>query len=363
LSLSNPKGKSESAPVILRKDPALDAGDADAGSQKLLRPVPGAILSAGIAGLAWAIGGVIPVLGAPLSAILIGMALSLVIADKPILKPGIDFTSKKLLQTAIVLLGFGLNLALILEIGRESLLAIVGAITAGLLMAFLMQKALKLPGRISTLIGVGSAICGGSAIAATAPVISADDDEVASAISIVVFFNVIALFIFPIIGQMLNMTADQFGIFAGAAINDTSSVTAAAAIWDNANQLVTTTLETAVTVKLIRTLAIIPITLSLAYYTAKTNANTSNKFNAKKAFPQFILWFIVASLVATFIPVPPAITNMLRIASRFLIVMAMAAIGLKTNPVKLVKNSAKPLAMGLTCSLAIIAITLAMLTI
>ena len=344
-------------PVILRV--ARKGGDAE--PQRRYGFLVGTIISLAIAVLAWFMGQVIPVLGAPLSAILIGMALSLVIADKPILKPGIDFTSKKLLQAAIVLLGFGLNLALILEIGRESLLAIVVAITAGLLMAFLMQKALKLPGRISTLIGVGSAICGGSAIAATAPVIEADDDEVASAISIVVFFNVIALFVFPIIGQMLNMTADQFGIFAGAAINDTSSVTAAASIWDNANQLGTTTLETAVTVKLIRTLAIIPITLFLAYRTAKTNANTSNKFNAKKAFPQFIVWFIVASLVATFIPIPPAVTNLLRNASRFLIVTAMAAIGLKTNPVKLIKNSAKPLAMGLACSLAIIATTLAIL--
>ena len=339
-------------PVILR---------AVAGSSKWLAPAPGIILAAIIALAAWFIGQAVPILGAPLLAIVIGMALSPAISNQAKLKPGIDFTSKKLLQTAIVLLGFGLNLALILEIGRESLLAIIGAITAGLLTAFLMQKVLKLPGRISTLIGVGSAICGGSAIAATAPVVEADDDEVASAISIVVLFNVIALFVFPIIGQWLGMGSEQFGIFAGAAINDTSSVTAAASIWDNANQLGTTTLETAVTVKLIRTLAIIPITLYLAYHTAKTNTNASNKFNAKKAFPQFILWFIVASLVATFIPISPAITNVLRIASRFLIVMAMAAIGLKTNPIKLIKNSTKPLAMGLICSLAIIATTLLLL--
>jgi len=326
----------------------------------------GIALAAIIAGLAWAIGGAIPVLGAPLLAILLGMALSFIIDGKPNFKSGIDFSSKKLLQVAIVLLGFGLNLSIILEIGRKSLFVIGGAVTSGLLAAFLMQKVLKLPGKISTLIGVGSAICGGSAIAATAPVVEADDDEVASAISIVVFFNVIALFVFPIIGQWLGMGSEQFGIFAGAAINDTSSVTAAASIWDNVNHLGTATLETAVTVKLIRTLAIIPITLFLAYRTAKSSATISTdagtRFNGRKAFPQFILWFIVASILATFIPIPAALTNWLRLTSRFLIIMAMAAIGLKTNPIKLIKNSTKPLAMGLSCSLAIIATTLAILS-
>jgi len=322
----------------------------------------GILLACGIAIIAWLIGQAIPVLGAPLLAIVIGMALSSVIANKSTFKSGIDFTSKKLLQAAIVLLGFGLNLSLILAIGRESLLAILGAIAAGLLTAFLAQKLLKLPGKISTLVGVGSAICGGSAIAATAPVIEADDDEVASAISIVVFFNVIALFVFPLIGQWLAMGPEQFGIFAGSAINDTSSVTAAAAIWDNANQLGTSTLETAVTVKLIRTLAIIPITLFLAYHTSKTNRVAGNRFSRKKAFPQFILWFIVASLIATLIPLPPVLINWLRLASRFLIVMAMAAIGLKTNPVNLIKNSTKPLLLGLICSVSIIATTLAILS-
>ena len=335
---------------------------ATASLSSLRRMTGGVLLAGGIAVVAWLIGLVVPVLGAPLLAILIGMGLSLVIADKPSLKSGIDFTSKKVLQTAIVLLGFGLNLGLILQIGRHSLFAIIGAITAGLLMAFLMQKVLKLPGKMSTLIGVGSAICGGSAIAATAPVIEADDDEVASAISIVVFFNVIALFVFPLIGQWLGMGSEQFGIFAGAAINDTSSVTAAASIWDNTNQLGTATLETAVTVKLIRTLAIIPITLFLAYRAAQTKSDVNNRFNGKKAFPQFILWFILASLIATFIPIPPALISWLRTASRFLIVMAMAAIGLKTNPIKLIKNSTKPLLLGLTCSLAIIATTLTMLS-
>lgn len=157
------------------------------------------------------------------------------------------------------------------------------------------------------------------------------------------------------------MPAEQFGIFAGAAINDTSSVTAAASIWDNANNLGTTTLETAVTVKLIRTLAIIPITLFLSAYTNWKTGDVENNFKLK--LPSFILWFLVATIIATFIPIPPVIINWLRIASRFLIVMALAAIGLKTNPLKLIKNSTKPLLMGLTCSLAIIITTLAILTI
>jgi len=320
--------------------------------------ITGVLLSLAIALVAWLLGQVVPVLGAPLIAIVLGMTLSSFFNRLPKLKPGIDFAAKKVLQYAIILLGFGLNIALIATIGREALLVLVGAISAGLLVAYFGQKIVKLPGKVSTLIGVGSAICRGSAIAATAPVIDADEDEVAQAISVVVFFNVLAIFIFPIIGQWLGMTAQQFGIFAGAAINDTSSVTAAAALWDNAHQLGTTTLETAVTVKLIRTLAIIPITLFLSYRTQRVTAKVSVEGRRKIPIPSFILWFIVASIIASVFNLPDVAVSSLQLVSRFLIVTAMAAIGLKTNPVKLVKSSPRPLLLGLGCSLSIIAVTL-----
>ena len=141
-----------------------------------------------------------------------------------------------ILQAAVVLLGFGLNLGVILETGKQSLPIIICTIGTSLLIAWILHKSMKIPNNISTLVGVGSSICGGSAIAATAPVIDADDDEVAQAISVIFFFNVLAALFFPVFGQAIGFdttSGDAFGFFAGTAVNDTSSVTAAAATWDS----------------------------------------------------------------------------------------------------------------------------------
>jgi len=139
------------------------------------------------------------------------------------------------------------------------------------------QKVMHIPEKISTLVGVGSSICGGSAIAATATVIDADDEEVAQAISVIFFFNVLAAILFPSLGALLGFShtsGEAFGIFAGTAINDTSSVTAAASTWDSMYNLGSATLDKAVTVKLTRTLAIIPITLLLAFIRTKRKKGT-----------------------------------------------------------------------------------------
>ena len=142
------------------------------------------------------------------------------------------FTSKKILQYAVILLGFGLNLAQIAQVGATSLPIIVSTIATSLIISFVLCRALRIPSKISTLVGVGSSICGGSAIAATAPVIDADDEEIAQAISVIFLFNVIAALVFPTLGGMLGLSNEGFGLFAGTAVNDTSSVTAAAAAWD-----------------------------------------------------------------------------------------------------------------------------------
>ena len=201
----------------------------------------------------------------------------------------------------------------------------------------------------------------GSAIAATAPVIDATDDEVAQSISVIFFFNVIAALIFPIFGHMIGMSTtsgDAFGIFAGTAVNDTSSVTAAASTWDSMWHLGTQSLDKAVTVKLTRTLAIIPITLVLAVYTAKKKSNTcgkaesENSFSLKRAFPMFVLYFIVASLITTIVVsagVDASVFEPLKMLSKFLIVMAMGAIGLNSNVVRLIKTGGKPLVLGAIC--------------
>ena len=173
---------------------------------------------------AWLLGRRFEVVGGPVFAILIGMVLALLVpAEKgEPLQAGVRFTSKKVLQWAVILLGFGLNLSQIAQVGATSLPIIVSTIATSLAVSFLLCRTLNIPRKISTLIGVGSSICGGSAIAATAPVIDADDEEIAQAISVIFLFNVIAALIFPTLGGVLGLSNEGFGLFAGTAVNDTS---------------------------------------------------------------------------------------------------------------------------------------------
>lgn len=310
----------------------------------------GILLCLAISVPSWFLGKLLPVVGAPVFAIIAGMTVTLFLKNKDKLQSGITFTSKKILQYAVVLLGFGLNLSTVLQTGQKSLPVIVSTIAAALIIAYIMHKLLKIPSKISTLVGVGSCICGGSAIAATAPVIDADDEEIAQSISVIFLFNVIAAVIFPTLGSLLGMSDDSFGLFAGTAINDTSSVTAAAAAWDGIHS--SNTLDTATIVKLTRTLAIIPITLVLAFIRTRREKNSSDSVDIKKIFPFFILFFILASLITTIstsLGVSAGIFAPFKTLSKFFIVMAMAAIGLNTNIVHLIKSGGKPILMGFCC--------------
>ncbi|MDD2556161.1 MAG: YeiH family protein [Syntrophaceticus sp.] len=326
---------------------------------------PGLVLCLFIAIPSYLLGKYFPIIGGPVIAIIIGMIITLFIKDKSKFESGIQFTSKKILQYAVILLGFGLNLLVVLETGKQSLPIIIGTITASLVIAYVIHKLMHIPSKISTLIGVGSSICGGSAIAATAPVIDADDEEVAQSISVIFFFNVLAAILFPPFGAWLgfsSLSGEAFGVFAGTAINDTSSVTAAAATWDSMYNLGSATLDKAVTVKLTRTLAIIPITLVLALIRAKKGKNTDGKkVDFKKILPSFIIFFILASVfttIATSLGISSSIFTPFKGLSKFFIILAMAAIGLNTNIVKLVKSGGKPIVMGFCCWLGIIATSL-----
>ena len=322
-----------------------------------------------IAVSSWLIGKRFPVVGGPIIAILAGMLIALVWTDKGKAEAGIKWTSKIVLQTAVVFVGFGMNLGVILQTGKQSLPIIICTIGTSLLIAWILRKVMKVPANTSILVGVGSSICGGSAIAATAPVIDADDDEVAQAISVIFFFNVLAAIFFPIIGKVIGFdtaSGDAFGIFAGTAINDTSSVTAAASTWDSMWNLGSETLNKAVMVKLTRTLAIIPITLVLAAVRARQAAKTEQKtngFSLKKAFPMFILYFVIASIITTIcisLGVNADVFAPLKELSKFFIIMAMAAIGLNSNVIKLIKTGGKPILLGACCWIGITLVSLLM---
>lgn len=326
----------------------------------------GVLLCFALAVPSWFLGELVPAIGAPVFGILFGMILALLIKDRSTVQDGIGFVSKKVLQTAVVFLGFGLNLSVIWETGKQSLPIIVTTIAAALAAAYVLGKVMKIPGRITALVGVGSAICGGSAIAATAPVVKANDEEVAQSISVIFFFNLLAALIFPSFGALLGFSTESgeaFGIFAGTAVNDTSSVTAAASVWDSLYGLGSETLDKAVIVKLTRTLAIIPITLILALVAARKAKADGENVRLKSVFPMFILYFIAASVVTTAAVaagVSPDFFAPLKTVSKFLIVAAMCAIGLNTNIVKLIKTGGKPLALGFCCWMIVTAVSLAM---
>ena len=327
---------------------------------------PGVLLCLALAVPCWLLGKAFPVVGGSVFAILLGMVIALFYRNKASTQAGIAYTSKKILQYAVILLGFGLNLSEIARVGATSLPVILATISTSLIVSFILHKLMHIPTNISTLVGVGSSICGGSAIAATAPVIDADDDEIAQAISVIFLFNIIAALTFPTLGSVLGLSNAGFGLFAGTAVNDTSSVTATAAAWDGMHPGANT-LDQATIVKLTRTLAIIPITLALAVWrTAKAKragGNQGSSFSLKKVFPFFILFFVLASVittVATTAGVDASVFQPFKELSKFFIIMAMGAIGLNTDLVKLVRTGGKPILMGLCCWVAIAVVSLGM---
>ena len=307
---------------------------------------------------AWILGKTFPVIGGPVFGILFGIILAFFKRPEK-LEKGIKYTSKKILQYSIILLGFEMNLFNVIKVGGQSLLVMIFTLSASFLTAYFVGKALKIDSNTTILIGVGTSICGGSAIAATAPVIRAKDEDVAQAISTIFLFNIIAVFIFPALGHAIGLSDTGFGMWAGTAINDTSSVVAAGASWSSAAGN-NTALAFATIVKLTRTLMIVPITLVLAIYTSRkiSRENSTEGFSFVKVFPWFVLGFVLTAILNTFLPIPDEFSAMLVQVGKFMIVMAMTAIGLNTNLKKLLTNGIKPIGLGLCCWFMVAVISL-----
>lgn len=315
--------------------------------------LPGLLLVAAIAIPAWFAGYKLPLVGGPVFGILFGMLLAFWHRPSAV-EPGIKFTAKKILQGSIILLGFEMNLFQVFAIGSQSLSIMIFTLSAAFITAWCVGRYLNLAGKTSILIGVGTAICGGSAIAATAPVISASDKDVAYSISTIFLFNICAVFIFPFFGHLLGMSDIGFGIWAGTAINDTSSVVAASYSFSDAAG------NYATIVKLTRTLMIVPITLVLALFVSRQNAAVGNAFSITKIFPWFILGFLAASIISTLGWLTPATCKLLGSAGKFCIILAMTAIGLNTHLRQLIANGFKPILLGFSCWLAVALVSLAM---
>jgi len=232
-------------------------------TQEFALRVPGLALATGIAIVATAIGHFAPLVGGPVSGIVIGVVLATVLKPGLLLRPGIRVASTHVLQLSVVVLGSQLSLAQIAKVGLESLPVMLGTLAACLVAAWFIGKWLGIVGNLRTLIGVGTGVCGASAIAAVTPVIGAVGIEVTYAISTIFLFNIGAVLLFPVVGHMLGLSQHAFGLFAGTAVNDMSSVVATAATYGTAAS------NYAVVVKLVRTLMIIPISFGLAAWARK----------------------------------------------------------------------------------------------
>lgn len=306
--------------------------------------LPGTALTFVLAAIAALLGSWFPIIGGPVFGIVIGMIVKSTGRVGAMYQSGITFSAKQLLQYSIILLGAGLSMGEIIETGGSSLAVMFGTLAICLLAAWLFGRLLNISSDLTTLVGVGTAICGASAIAAVSPVIEAEEQDVAYAISTIFLFNVMAVLLFPPVGRLLSLGQEAFGLWAGTAVNDTSSVVAAAyAYGEQAGAFATV-------VKLTRSTLIIPIALSLAAFrmakARRGQKGPDQTVNVKQLIPWFIVWFLAASLLNTAGLLPPFVITWATTVAKFLIIVALTAVGLSANFSQMAKTGLKPLILG-----------------
>ena len=313
--------------------------------------LPGLAVAFAVAVLATVLGRLVPVVGAPVFAILTGIAVTLA---RPVPAPwraGVHVAAKTVLQGSIVVLGTGLSFREVVATGASSLPVMMGSLGVALLGATLLGRAFGIDRDLRTLIGVGTGICGASAIAATDAVIEASEADVSYAVATIFLFNVAAVLTFPTLGHLAHMTPKAFGLWAGTAVNDMSSVVAAASIFGHGAT------SSAVVVKLTRTLMIIPITLTIALWRARVRRASAHLTTAsaptrsllghvRHTFPIFIAWFALATTLNTVGLIPHGAHAELTNLAQFMITMALGAIGLSTKVRDIARAGLKPLALG-----------------
>lgn len=305
-------------------------------------PWAGLALATVIAFVALFAGRSVPLIGGPVFGIVFGILVRNLLSPGAAFEPGIQFAAKYVLQWSIIALGAGLSLAQVAHTGLDSLAVTAVTVTAAGLAAWGLGSLLGVGGRLKLLIGIGTAICGGSAIAAVAPIIKPDNHETAFAISTIFLFNVVAVLLFPALGHWLHLSDLGFGMWAGTAINDTSSVVAAGYSYSKAAG------DYATIVKLTRATLIIPICLVLALLAAyREKKKGAGNFSLARIFPWFILWFLVASGLRTAGMVPAAVQPWIHDAAEFLIIVALSAIGLSSNLRRMAETGVRPLLLGL----------------
>lgn len=332
--------------------------------KKSLKIVPGFLLALAIALAARWIEALLPIhlIGASVIALFIGMAINHFRKPGETLTIGLKFTSKKILKFAIILLGASLSIGTILEVGKISLTVMLFTLLTCFGGGYFVGKALGLNWKLSNLISAGTGICGGSAIAAIAPVIDAEDTDIAYAMSATFLFDMAMIVLFPIMGQAMGLSDMAYGLWAGTAVNDTSSVVAAGYAFSEAAG------DFATMVKLTRTLSIIPTVIIFAFIElhlkkkaalAKgTTVNEKANINFLSLFPWFIVGFLAIAIINSFGLIPAAVSAATKSLSKLLMVCALAAIGLNTSFRDMKKSGIAPMIHGFIISALVVIVAI-----
>lgn len=327
--------------------------------QSILPLFPGVAAALILSLIASWLGMQLPLIGGPVFGIILGIILGNCWPKPQNTIPGLTFAAKKVLQWAIIALGGGLSLTQVYQVGQASFSVMLFTLATAFITAYSVGKWLNTPIKLTSLIGMGTAICGGSAIAAIAPIIEAEDQEIAYAISTIFLFNIVAVLIFPPLGHLLHFSDTAFGLWAGTAVNDTSSVVAGGYAYSNSAGAYATI------VKLTRTTMIIPISLIFAVITGfqKSKANRSAPEKApyrwQQIFPWFILGFLAMSLGNTLGLIQGPTAAFCTETGKFMIIVALSAIGLNSNLRKLMQTGFKPLLLGLIVWISVMLMSLA----
>lgn len=315
------------------------------------------------------ISGMIPMhlISAGVFAMIIGMFFHKFVVKNSDIGDGLQFVAKKVLKLSIILMGFTLSFSQVFYVGKYSVIVMIFTLIAAFGGGYLLGKLFKMDWKLSGLISAGTGICGGTAIAAIAPTIEAEDKFVAYAISATFIFDIVMVILFPIMGRELGMSDLGFGLWAGTAINDTSSVVAAGYAFSDLAGIFATV------VKLTRSLSIIPVVLIFGYIHQREKLRMNNsssekvKVSIKSIFPWFIIFFLlmvlVRSLCDAFLVGQYFTTEMIQNMSKsisniskFLMVMALGAIGLLTDFKKVMKSGFKPMLHGFIISALVVVV-------
>jgi len=286
-------------------------------------------------------------LGASIIALFMGTIINSFFHPKWI-KPALKFTSKKILKLAIILLGASLSVSVIMSVGKMTFFVMLFTFAMCFGGGYFIRKLFGLNWKLSNLISAGTGICGGSAVAAIAPVIDADDKDIAFAMSSTFLFDMVMIALYPIMGRLLGMSDIAYGIWAGTSVNDTASVVASGYAFSEAAG------DFATMVKLTRTIAIIPTVLVFAFIGARLKrkelqtVSGGQKVNILKVIPWFIAGFLALAVLNSVGCIPPALSGVMKTASKFLMVTALAAIGLGTSITDFKKAGLAPMFYGIT---------------